>query len=410
MMKCGRWLLWFAGVSLSVMAGLSSSAQAQTGLRVIDSPSPEYVFADRPPAFTLKAESDAVITEATLFVRTPDEPNTFVGKAIFEQGRTITASYTLDPGRRRIAAFSPVEFWWELHDRAGRQLTTDHQTFTYADNRFEWQAESDGLITVHWYEGNRGYVQAALDIARRTLAEGNRDLRAPEPERVDIYLYATAGAVRAAITAANHMWIDSQASPQINVIIAALPPEAPDVRAQIERKLPHELTHMLVYTLAGDRMTSLPTWLNEGLAMANQFSAEPDFAQLLASARGTNSLLPLAALCGPFPAEQAQARLAYAQSESVVRFIREKLGSEKLHALILAYADGLDCSAGAQRALNLSLAELEDRWLTEAFAPAASANARATWWPWIVLGVLVVLAPLGFLLLARPRKARTQVI
>jgi hypothetical protein len=399
-----------ACLGLVLALSLSPSARAQAGLRVIDAPPPEYVFGDQPPTFSLKAESDAIITEATLFVRSPDTPSTFVGKAKFEQGTTITATYSLDTGRRRIAAFSPVEFWWELRDRAGGQFTSDHQTFTFRDNRFEWQASSDGPITVHWYEGERSYAQAALDIARRALVEANRDLGAPQPEHVDIYLYATAGAVRAAITTADHLWIDSQANPVINVIIATVPPDAPDATAQMERKLPHELTHVLVYALVGDRMANLPTWLNEGLAMLNQFSPEPDFASLLASAQDSNSLLPLAVLCGPFPAAQAQARLAYAQSESVVRFIRDKMGSQKLHDLLRAYADDLDCSAGAQEALNLSLAELDDRWRTEAFMSPSGPGAGGDWWPWIVLGLLVVLAPFGFLLLARPQKAHTWMV
>ena len=55
--------------------------------------------------------------------------------------------------------------------------------------------------------------------------------------------------------------------------------------------------------------------------------------------------------------------LAYAQSASLTRYIQARYGNQALQALLAAYADGLDCDAGVQRATGASLAELQTAWL-----------------------------------------------
>ncbi|MGB4873199.1 MAG: hypothetical protein WBP47_24330, partial [Candidatus Promineifilaceae bacterium] len=64
-----------------------------------------------------------------------------------------------------------------------------------------------------------------------------------------------------------------------------------------------------------------------------------------------------------FPAAEDKAVLAYAQSQSLVRYIQARYGNQTLDALLTAYADGQDCDGGVRQAVNQSLAELEKEWL-----------------------------------------------
>ena len=108
--------------------------------------------------------------------------------------------------------------------------------------------------------------------------------------------------------------------------------------------------------------------------------------------------LQLDSLCGPFQAQTA--RLAYAESESVVRFIESRFGAEGINRLLDAYAAGAGCDEGVQTSLGLSLAELHTRWLKE-LAPVDDPALRlAAWAPWLLLAGLVLLAPLTFTLAA----------
>jgi hypothetical protein len=176
----------------------------------------------------------------------------------------------------------------------------------------------------------------------------------------------------------------------------------------LEREIPHELTHLLVYQAARDHYANVPTWLNEGLAVMNQGQPDPGLAGALEAARNAKRLLPLSQLCGAFPPDPEQAQLAYAESESVVRFIRERHGSEGLRALLSAYAGGLGCSAGAQKALGMPLEELEGAWLEAALdVSPLTASAIADPLAWLIYAA-IVLTPLAvsFLLISRRRAAR----
>jgi hypothetical protein len=166
----------------------------------------------------------------------------------------------------------------------------------------------------------------------------------------------------------------------------------------LQREIPHELTHVLAYHLAGPNLHRVPLWLNEGLATLNQGHPETDFPALLAAARESAQFLPLAGLCTTFPADGTQARLAYAQSESVVRYLRERFGSEGVHGLLLAYASGAGCDDGLRAATGLGLDELSADWLRDVIYAGQTGSGWAAAGPWLLLTVLVLIAPLGFLL------------
>ena len=107
----------------------------------------------------------------------------------------------------------------------------------------------------------------------------------------------------------------------------------------------------------------MPYWLNEGLATLSQELPDPEAAIVLEMALSQDSLVSLRDLCGPFPLDASQARLSYAQSASVVGFIRDHYGRQGLTRLIAAYADGASCQGGVERALGgISLEGLETQW------------------------------------------------
>jgi hypothetical protein len=162
----------------------------------------------------------------------------------------------------------------------------------------------------------------------------------------------------------------------------------------LEREVPHELTHLLIYQLAGPQYAQVPSWLNEGLAVVNQAYGDPQFQAILSTARDNKKLLPLASLCGPFPDDPAQAQLAYAESESVLRYIQKQYADAGISKLLAAYAaGGVTCEAGVERGLNLSLADLEKGWRSDlARSDPAGSDLAAQQLPWLVLLALVLLA------------------
>lgn len=379
---------------------------AQSGLRVVTMPVPEYAFG-QPPTFTVNLAGDSPIIAVTLNLRTPDLAWTISDTARFTVGTQVSATYTLQPGKRQLQAFSPVEYWWEVRDEAGNFLESPHQTFTYSDNRFQWQSLNEGLITVWWHTGDRAFGRTALDIATNGLMQANRDIRAPLPAKVDLYLYASESEAQLALSTTDRLWADGNANPAFGVIVVSVPPDDIETITRMGREIPHELTHLLVYQALGDmsRYAAMPNWLNEGLAVMNQSSPDPEAAATLSRARETGQLLSLAALCAPFPSDPAQAQLAYAQSESIVRYVRDMSGSRAISNLLQAYRDGQTCESGVQTALGFSMTELEQRWQEDTISGTPTQSGEQPWLAWIVIGaVMVIIAPIMFsMVIHRPR-------
>ena len=211
-----------------------------------------------------------------------------------------------------------------------------------------------------------------------------------------------------ALVLGGQSWVSGHASPELGVVMISIPP-GPEQGIEFERQVPHELTHVLLYQSLGPNYNRLPIWLTEGLATTAEIYPNPDLEAALAAAVKTNSLLPLADLCAAFPPDTGRAFLAYAQSQSFVRFLLDNYGATGFSALISAYADGMDCEQGARRALEQPLSQLEARWRESALGENRSGVIAANLFPYLlVLGVVLFVPVWGALgrVLARRKHAR----
>lgn len=364
----------------------------------------DYSFAQR-MTFYVTASSDADIRSAVVVFRVGAGLERR-GTAAFTPGKTVEATYVQQLTGGTFPPFSTVTFWWELGDAAGRKLTSPLQTINYLDNRYTWQEVSEGNLRVRYYLGDAAYARAALLAARAALARINQELQAPLPAQVDIYLYAALEDLESALLLAGRDWQGGQARPDLGVVLVAIPPDQAAL-AQMRRDIPHELTHLLVFQATGAGYSRVPRWLDEGLASANEESAQPAYQLALDSAFRNERLIPLETLCAPFPAGAGEARLAYAESQSVVQFIRNH-HPDKIRKLLGAYAGGATCGGGVEQALGYTLGALELSW-------RASLGPQGVWlalinsigaWVLLVVAMLLVLVPLAFV--GRKTQARQK--
>ena len=373
-------------------------ATAAAGITVVES-RVSYSFAQQ-ITFTLQATSEADITRVYLFFHaTGDEQAESVTTAI-EPGRQVNVNYVHELRRSPLPPFATVAFWWQIEDAAGNSLTTEPQHFQYTDNRFRWQQAGSEGFTVHWIEGHGDptFGQAALDIARASAEKSSAELRARVPQSIDIYIYDAQPNLDAAMMLTGREWVSGQAQPELGVVVVPIPFEE-GYTSRMKRYLPHEITHLLVYqavTPAGYRF--VPKWLDEGLATANERLPTPEYAVALEEARAQGRLMPIEDLCVPFSPDSSNAFLAYAESDSLVRFISERYGIQGIRALLAAYADGASCTGGVQKGLNMSLSGLETAWRTslEPQTPWRALVERVGVWVGLwILSVLVAVPMLG---------------
>ncbi len=316
--------------------------------------------------FRLELESQAPIDSIVLAYRTSDTRGTTVVKVNFAHGTAVAVEHTHEIAIRYIPPFVQVTYWWTVTDAAGNRLTTAPRSFFYNDDRFTWQVLDGGAIRLHWYRGDLQVAQKSLDTALEGLERARQDIpltRLNHP--IEVYLYADQDDWQVAVPTGTPPGMEALTFYATNAILVSFGPETDNI-PQLRSVLPHEVVHALLHDYVSGAFDRLPMWLEEGLATSVQytFAPDPQAQELLDKALREEKWLPFESLCASFPHDPVQNRLAYAESASLINYIRDVYGRQKLRDLVAAYADGATCAGGVYRALGLSLDRLETHWLT----------------------------------------------
>lgn len=261
------------------------------------------------------------------------------------------------------------------------------------DDGFDWQTLELGALRVHWYDSDTRFGEVALDAAWAGMESISRFMTPDLEQPVDIFIYANSEDLRAAQTPGGEDWAAGHANPALGLVRVVIEPGAEQV-IRMEQRIPHELMHVMLYRRVGPGYANLPTWLREGMAGLAEIYPNPDYDRVLAAAVERNDLIPLNELCVSFPAEAGPAFVAYAESRSFTNYLQETYGSAGLIDLAVAYADGVDCERGTERALGISLSSLEARWHSAVLDQNPLLTALQTISPYLVLLCLVLLIPM----------------
>jgi hypothetical protein len=155
-------------------------------------------------------------------------------------------------------------------------------------------------------------------------------------------------------------WSVGTAYPALNLIILRSPRGMKGGQMDIEEVLRHEYAHLALATaLKGHEA---PPWLAEGFAMLQSRGWSLSWTYTLSRGVLTKGLIPLEQLSVGLPEDQYQAELAYAQSFSLVSYIKTGLGPEALPRFIRGLSYGLDTETALRQATGFGLKDLERRW------------------------------------------------
>jgi len=131
-----------------------------------------------------------------------------------------------------------------------------------------------------------------------------------------------------------------------------------------KRAMVHELAHLAVQqaTFSGYGV-SLPTWLEEGIAMYTEGELTSQFQTILNSAIAGNNLFTVKSLCSPFPADPDSAYIAYAQSYSIVEYlITERGGQAGMLDLLNAFKQGSGYVEALDQVYGFDIIQLNTLW------------------------------------------------
>ncbi len=296
---------------------------------------------------------------------------------------TVNYNLTLDP----LRPFARVYYWFEFTNLDGSSLTTPSYWFDYLDDRYQWVSSETELFHIHWVDGADSFGQKTQEIARNGLKAASALLPVTPDFPISIYIYPDVNSLQQALSLAGQPWIAGHASADLGVLLVSNGNQSAEL-IEMERQIPHELMHVIEYTLAGASYSAIPAWLTEGLATSVELYPDPDLQRILNDAQASGSLLTFSSLCDGFPQDAKTAQLAYAQSASFVNYLNGRFGSEIFTQLIQNTASGQTCANAVNSAVNVPFDQLEKDWIASTFTTSTPVN----------FGILAVVISAGVLL------------
>jgi len=398
-LRIGMILLMVALIPLS-----THQVQAQAGI-VVENATVAVNFGST-ITFAAKIKAPIAIKQVSLLFRGVTEEITRVETVQVAADGSV--SFTYDASLNVLPPFSWVVFWFQATLADDKTYTSSPITFPYNDNRFPWREMTRANVTVHWYAGEDSFGAAALDAAGAGLLGMNEFIPLTLTNPINIYIYSNITDLQNTLALGGEEWTGGHANPELGVVLVSIAP-GQNQSIELETKIPHELTHVMMYRSLGKAYASQPVWLLEGAAAMMEIYPDPEYKRALDNASQKDNLLSFEDLCASFPADAGNAYLAYAQSQSFVSYIRETYGTSGLARLTKAYSDGLNCELGATNALGTPLSQLDTRWRESVLGQNVNGVAARNLSPFILLMLLVLVVPLwGAIDLLRQRRKRAN--
>ena len=317
--------------------------------------------------------------------------------------------YIYDLDSNPIRPFSRVYYWFEIQSTDGSTKKSPSYWFDYVDDTFDWKTSESDLFTIHYVDLEQDFIQQVQNTARDGLKEATKILPVVPKIPIQIYLYPDLASLQSAMTRSHQPWAAGHADPELGVVLVSLPGEGEE-SASLERQIPHELMHILQYSVTGTSYSNAAAWLLEGMASTVELYPDPDRERALGTAYKENNLIPISGLCQPFANDAQSAYLAYAESHSFVSYLSQRFGSSSLDRLLSTYANGLDCNSAVKQVYSLSIDQLDNEWRSAEFEGNAHSLGYLEYWPVFLISaiILVSLAIIGLRAITR-HKSRPEV-
>lgn len=371
-----RFIIPFAVAILAFLAMLAANvtpAVAQSTAPVILS---DEALVDFPESvtFRLTLDENTPISEATLTYQLGRSGCLEAGTQVpvevdgpeLEWTWVMSRSGNPPPGAR---------MWWQwtLTGADGDSTITPRQELTFEDERFDWRTvETQGTegaapLQLHWYRGDE-VGPLLLESAVAGLDRLEQDIGIELDGGVEFFIYGDSADMREALLYVQD-WAGGVAFSEYNTILIGVPPNLADTWGSDTVR--HELAHLVIGQFAQSCLGGgLPTWLSEGLAMYAEGEPDETTQRDIEMGIELDAFMPVRSLNGAFPARGSEATSAYSQSYSLVDYLLDTYGQEKMQQLLLALADAAGYDDALEQVYGFNADGLEEAWRAAIGAPA----------------------------------------
>jgi len=325
-----------------------------------------YVDFPNQAVFTLEAESYVDIVDVRLYYQV-DKMNyaevVSEGWADFTPASMVEANWVWDMRNAGLPPGAEVTYWWMIEDIDGNRFETSPEIMDFDDDSYLWQSLTGTVpqgseMSLFWYEGGNSFAQELMDTCEEGLARLTQDIGTYPEKPIKIYIYASTSDLQGAMIFPQE-WTGGVAFTGFSTIAIGISPARLDWG---KRALVHELTHLVVHQATFSPYGQLPIWLDEGLATYNEGELDPVFRSYLEAAILEDELISVRSLCSPFSAETEKACLSYAQSYSLVEYLLNNYGQDRMLDLLTILKQGSTYDEALTEVYGFDIDGLDARW------------------------------------------------
>jgi len=293
--------------------------------------------------FSLEADAPFVINKITLNFRAGSTVATRYGYPDFTPGNQVKATYRLktsggENNQNYLPPFTTIRYWYVFEGPNGERVQTPEKSFLYQDTRFVWKNLAKDTVTVYYYGGADATAQVVLDTALQTLDKMGREAGMTLERPIKVILYNTKADMDGAIpfTSARsrqELVTAGQAYSEHDLVLVL------GVGRDVVRTVAHEVTHLITHQLSDNPYQNIPAWLNEGLSMYAEGDLYGEYKRALDQAVRQDRLFSVRQMT-TMPGRPEDVILFYGQAHSLVKFLVDRYGPEKMSQLLAAYKAG----------------------------------------------------------------------
>ncbi len=293
----------------------------------------------------------------------------------FSPGKSVNVEWTWE--MRQSGSLPPgATIWWQWRytDETGKEFVSNRQSVTWLDSEHNWKTITADKLNLHYYSGDQAFAQDLLNAAQKGLEFNKTQSGLIAEAPIDLYIYANTSDLGDAILYESS-WTGGQAFPDFDIVILGI---SKSDMVWGRDAIVHELTHVLVGHQTFSCLSSMPTWLVEGLAVYSEGKLDSASQQQLDDAIKNDTLLTVRSLSTGFSEVPSKAYLSYSQSYSIVKFLIETYGQNKMTSFLIALRDGTALEDALKDTYDFDIEGLEDAWRAGIGAAPRSVSAQPT--------------------------------
>jgi len=374
----GAGLLLAAALALLVTFALvaPASAEVQASGATVESADPSSI------TFSIQVSGDP-ITEAVLEYQRASGSSSIGGSIRAEipsrGAGLVTAQLPTNSSTAYIPIGTRFTYSWTLTTEGGETTETPAQQFVFLDGRYDWEMLEEDGVRVYWY-ADATLAQRVMTASASAVNDMSNLLQVEIDFPITVILYGGGNDGIAAQRPRGGVYDEmsrtggTRVAPDLVHVYEALGLSWEDITR-------HEITHVVTSEAGDGAFTSIPSWLDEGLATYAQAEkgTRVDATEFAISTDTTLRLRNLAS-----PTNRAELiELFYGQSWYVVEYMIDTYGEQAMADLLATIKAGNNTDAALREVYDLDQDSLYNEWRVSVglepieYEPVAEATSGA---------------------------------